>query len=103
VRKKPAGLRVRRWYCPTAHETFSLLPDCAATRVSSTLAEIEAVVVAVERARRDSGYSLELVARARRPDIEPAGATRWVRRRLRWVRAGARGADRPGAEAPRWL
>jgi hypothetical protein len=87
VRKQPAGLRVRRWYCPTAHETFSLLPDFAASRVSSTLVEIERVVVAVQHAREHDGDSLELAARAMRPGIEPESAVRWVRRRLRWVEA----------------
>ena len=26
-RQTPAGMRIARYYCPTAHETFSLLPD----------------------------------------------------------------------------
>jgi hypothetical protein len=86
-RKQPAGLRIRRWYCPTAHETFSLVPDFAASRVSSGLADIERVVVAVHRAREQRGDSLELAARELRRDIAPESAVRWVRRRLRWVDA----------------
>jgi hypothetical protein len=31
-RSEPVGMRVARWYCPDAHETFSLLPDCLAAR-----------------------------------------------------------------------
>lgn len=87
ARKQPAGLRIRRWYCPTAHETFSLLPDFAASRVSSSLADIEQVAVVVQRAREKKGDSLELAARELRRDITPESAVRWVRRRLRWVDA----------------
>jgi hypothetical protein len=36
ARKTPTGMRVTRYYCPTAHETFSLLPDCLANRRPST-------------------------------------------------------------------
>lgn len=86
-RKVPKGLFIRRWYCPKAHETFSLLPDFAASRVSSTLVDIERVVVAVHHARENQGDSLELAARTLRPDIAPESAVRWVRRRLRWVDA----------------
>jgi hypothetical protein len=86
-RKQPAGLRVRRWYCPTSHETFSLLPDFAASRVSSTLAEIEGVVAVVQHARAQGVEPAERVARELRPDIERDGALRWVRRRRRWVEA----------------
>lgn len=86
LRKQPAGLRIRRWYCPKAQLTFSLVPDFAASRIASTLYEIEHVADAVQRAL-DNGDGLELAARALRPDIEPAGALRWMRRRLRWVDA----------------
>jgi hypothetical protein len=86
-RRRPAGLRIRRWYCPKAHRTFSLVPDFAASRISSSLHDIEQVAIEVERAREQTGYSLVLAARALRPNIEPEGAVRWVRRRLRWVEA----------------
>jgi hypothetical protein len=85
-RRCPAGLRIRRWYCPQAHITFSLMPDFAATRVSTELGDIEAVAFEVERSRKD-GDSFELAARSVRPDIQPQGAMRWVRRRCRWVSA----------------
>ncbi len=44
-------MRVARYYCPTAHETFSLLPDCVASHFPGGLAAIEDVVAAVEDAR----------------------------------------------------
>lgn len=80
-RKAPSGARVARWYCRQAHETFSLLPDCLAAGLTGTLAEVEAVVLAVEQAP-----SLERAADVLRPDIELPGAVRWTRRRVRAVR-----------------
>lgn len=83
ARKRPAGTRIARWYCPLGHCTFSLLPDHLAARFPGTLAEIEEVVLAAERAP-----SLEACAHALRP--EPIGlpaALRWVRRRLAAVRS----------------
>jgi hypothetical protein len=62
--------------------TFSLLPDCLAARLPGSLADVERVVAAVEAAR-----SVEAAAEELRPEIELAGAIRWVRRRLRPVRA----------------
>lgn len=70
-----------RWYCPDAHETFSLLPDCLAARLVGSLDEVEQVVVKVE-----GSTSVEAAASALRPDIELPGAVRWVRRRLMGVR-----------------
>lgn len=81
-RKHPAGCRIARYYCPTAHETYSLLPDCLASRLGSTLAEVEAVVIAVEQAK-----SVERAADGLRPEIELPGALRWTRRRVLGVRA----------------
>ncbi|HEY3357207.1 MAG TPA: hypothetical protein VGQ83_28415 [Polyangia bacterium] len=60
-------MRVARWYCPTAQTTWSLLPDCLASRLSSDLAEVEQVVARVE-----AGPSVEAAAAALRPDISPA-------------------------------
>lgn len=77
------GMRVARWYCPDAHETFSLLPDCLAARLQGSLDEVEQVVLEVEGAA-----SVEAAASALRPDIELPGAVRWVRRRLMGVRIG---------------
>jgi hypothetical protein len=81
-RTTPAGMRIARYYCPAAHETFSLLPDCLASRFPSDLDDLERVVTHVEAAR-----SVEAAADALRPDIVLPSAVRWVRRRLGLVRA----------------
>ena len=77
-RVEPPGMEVARWYCESGHTTFSLLPDCLASRLSSTLAAVEAVVDAVEQRKS----SIEAVAEKLRPDISVQGAVRWVRRRV---------------------
>ena len=76
-RLRPAGTRIARWYCRQAQCTFSLLPDCLAARLSGSLEEVEAAVVAVEKAR-----SVEAAADHLRPDIDLPGALRWTRHRL---------------------
>ncbi|WP_298234951.1 hypothetical protein [uncultured Azohydromonas sp.] len=82
ARKRPAGTRIARWYCPQGHRTFSLLPDHLAARFPGTLSEIEQVVAAAEDAS-----TLEACAHQLRPDpIGLPGALRWVRRRLTVVR-----------------
>jgi len=81
-RQTPAGMRIARYYCPTAHETFSLLPDCLASRFPGDLDDLERVVAYVEAAR-----SIEAAADQLRPDIVLPSAVRWVRRRLTLVRA----------------
>ena len=80
-RRPPAGMRIARYYCPTAHETFSLLPDCLASWFPDTLEALESVVATVETAR-----SVEAAADVLRPDITLPSAVRWVRRRLMPVR-----------------
>lgn len=80
-RVSPSGTRVPRWYCPEGHQTFSLLPDCLAARLSGTLAEVEAVVLAVEAAP-----SLEKAADQLRLEIELPGAVRWTRHRVQPIR-----------------
>jgi len=82
--KTPTGMRVTRYYCPTAHETFSLLPDCLASRFPSDLDELEQVVAEAATAR-----SIEAGADQLRPDIELRSAVRWLRRRLMLVRASS--------------
>lgn len=74
-------MRIARYYCPTAHETFSLLPDCLASHFPGALDPIEQVVATVEAAR-----SVEAAADVLRPDITLPSAVRWVRRRLRPIR-----------------
>lgn len=82
-RKRPAGTYVARWYCPLGHQTFSLLPDHLAARFPGTLAEIERVVAAAERAS-----SVQACADALRPvTVSLPSAIRWVRRRLARVHA----------------
>lgn len=77
-RVEPPGMFVARLYCAEGHTTFSLLPDCLASRLSSTLAEVEEVAAAVEQ----RASSIEVVAAEVRPDIGVQGAVRWVRRRM---------------------
>ena len=79
-RATPPGVRVARWYCRKARQTFSALPDFLAARLRGTLQEIEAVVVASEQ-----GRSLEVVAGDLRRDIELPGALRWLRRRRKRI------------------
>jgi hypothetical protein len=82
ARVSPAGTRIARWYCPTGHCTFSLLPDHLAARFPGTLSEIEQVVATVEQAK-----SLEAAAdRLRSEPITLPSALRWVRRRVAPVR-----------------
>jgi hypothetical protein len=84
-RVEPPGTQISRWYCPTGHTTFSLLPDCLASRLPGSLDEVEQVVAIVE-AKVAAGESIEKAAEEIRPDIELPGAVRWVRLRLRAVR-----------------
>jgi len=82
ARKRPAGTRIARWYCPRAHCTWSLLPDPLAARFPGTLQELEDVVAAVECSR-----SLEEAADRLRPDeVSLPSALRWITRRVRLVR-----------------
>jgi len=76
-------MRIARYYCPTARETFSLLPDCLASHFPGELDAIEHVVATVETAR-----SVEAAADVLRPDITLPSAVRWIRRRLTPIRAG---------------
>lgn len=82
ARVTPPGTQIARWYCPTGHRTFSLLPDCLAARLPGTLHEVEAVVRAGEQAP-----SLEAACRDLRPEIELPGVMRWARRRVQAVQA----------------
>ena len=79
-RVRPAGARIARWYCRQGQQSFSLLPDCLAARLSGTLCDIEAVVVAVEEAT-----SLEAAVEHLRPEINLPGVIRWTRRRVQAV------------------
>lgn len=86
TRQLPVGMLVKRWYCPTGKVTFSLLPDCLASRLPGTLDEVEQVVATVET-RQAQGASLEKVSAELRPDLmDPRNAVRWVRRRVHAVK-----------------
>lgn len=75
-------MQIARYYCPTAHETFSLLPDCLASRFPGDLDGIEQVVADAEAAP-----SIEAAANLARDDaITLTSAVRWMRRRLTLVR-----------------
>lgn len=63
--------------------TFSLLPEFLCTRLTGTLAEVEAVVAEAEAAP-----TREAASEVLRPEVELPGALRWVRRRTRLVHAG---------------
>lgn len=79
----PPGTRVTRYYCPRGQKSFSLLPDCLASRLPGTLAEVEQVVTTA-----DEASSLWEAALRLRPDITSLmSAVRWVRRRVGGVRA----------------
>ena len=86
-RVEPPGSRIARFRCPTDRVTFSLLPDCLASRLSSSLPDVEEAVARVERRE---GTMAQLGA-----DLRPAeqdrdrvqGAVRFVRRRCRDVYA----------------
>ena len=81
ARKTPPGTRIACWYCPDAHRTWSLLPDCLAARLPGTLRDVEEVVACVEQAK-----SLARQAQELRKVIMPPGAVRWVYRRVTPVR-----------------
>jgi hypothetical protein len=86
-RVHPPGARVPRFHCPLAGATISLLPAFLAARLPATLDEIEQVIDVVERAA-----SVAAAAEAARPDdaehaVTSISAARWIRRRLRPIRA----------------
>lgn len=78
-RKSLPGAFVARFRCPQARRTFSLLPDCLASRFPAELREMEDVVAKVEQAA-----SQEAAARDLWPELELASALRKLRR---WRRA----------------
>jgi hypothetical protein len=68
---------VPRLLCPVIGRTVSLLPEFAASWLSSSLSEVEQVVRCVEQEGPRGA------ARRLRPDVDLRAAERWVRRR--WV------------------
>ena len=81
-RKFPDGTKIARWYCADGHMSFSLLPDCLASRLSGSLIKIEDVLTEVE-----NSPSQEAAADNIRIDILLPGALRWFRRRIFLVKA----------------
>jgi len=79
-RVRPPGTLIARWYCPQARRTVSALPDCLASHYSGTLADLEAMVVAVEQAP-----SRAIAAGQLRTEIELPGALRYLDRLCRSV------------------
>ncbi|MBI5577168.1 MAG: hypothetical protein HY896_12510, partial [Deltaproteobacteria bacterium] len=55
-------MRIARYYCPESHTTYSLLPDCLASRLSGDLSDVEEVVAIVE-----ASGSVEAAANIVRP------------------------------------
>ena len=82
-RVSPPGCLIARLWCPTAHTSISLLPDFLCSRLTGSLAEVEAVVAVAEAAPAQEAASEGL-----RPNIELPGALRWLRRHKHLVRAG---------------
>ena len=61
-RKQPKGVRVRRLLCRRSGRTVSLLPDCLASYLPGTLAQVQAVERAVAQARsREAAAEVPIV------------------------------------------
>ena len=75
-------MRVARWYCRTARESFSLLPDCLAARIGGSVDGVEEAVVSAET----MGVAAA-VQNLRSEQVELPAAQRWLFRRRRGVRA----------------
>jgi hypothetical protein len=99
-RVRPPGTLIARWYCPQARRTVSALPDCLASHYSGTLADLEAMVLAVEQAPSRAAAAGRL-----RTEIELPGALRYLDRLCRSIHgtlAAIRGLEpeRFGAVVP---
>lgn len=80
-RKSPPGTRVKRFRCRRSGRTVSLLPDCLASYLPGTLAQVQEV----ERAAWQA-CSREAAANQLRPSgCSLVSAVRWVRRRVQRV------------------
>lgn len=77
-------MRVARFWCPKQGESISLLPSFLAARVSGTLDELEAVLVAVEEAPTFAAAVDAVLPGDVEDAVELPSAERWVRRRTRW-------------------
>ena len=79
-RVRPRGTLIARWYCPLERRTVSALPDCLASHYSGSLANLEAIVLAVEQAPSRPAAAGQL-----RTEIELPGALRYLDRLCRAV------------------
>jgi len=79
-RVRPRGTLIARWYCPLERRTVSALPDCLASHYSGTLADLEAMVLAVEQAPSRPAAAGQL-----RTEIELPGALRYLDRLCRAI------------------
>lgn len=102
-RKIPDGTKIVRFLCHTENITFSLLPDCFASRLPGTLVDVEAAVFMVETALAcESGCdvpesmenslisSLDLSSAAEKTGVDQrlfdkAADFRWLKRRIQYV------------------
>lgn len=84
---QPAGARVARFLCPLAGVSISLLPAFLAAGLSGTLDEVEAVVLAVERAGGVAAALEQVHPATAEHAIGQVCAMRSIRRRVRAVRA----------------
>jgi len=106
-RVDPDGAKIRRYLCHTDNITFSLLPDCFASRLTGTLIDVEKAVSMVEEALIRDGsrpesmgeneISLASLSSRDIADIaeklnvdcrlfDLAADFRWLRRRIEYVR-----------------
>lgn len=85
VRKHPVPCPVVRFYCPTAHQTFSLLPDFLASRVPGTLQEIEDAVAIAESSHSQEQAVQELRPAEAADAVTLPSALRWLSRRRQWM------------------
>ena len=82
----PAGCRIARFWCPVAGTSISLLPESLAAGVRGPLDAIEAAMDAIET--HGVAGAVEVVLPANTDDaVGLTSATRWLRRRARWVRS----------------
>jgi hypothetical protein len=85
-RKNPPGAWIARGYCRLGHITVSLLPDCLASRLPSTLQEVEEQVRCVEEAGGIRRAAEQLHPNADQVD-QVQGAERRLRRRYKGIRS----------------
>lgn len=69
-------MEIAGYCCTTAHETFSFLPDCLASRFPSDLAELERVTAHVARSRSVEAAALHFLGGACRSALSVSVAER---------------------------